>query len=387
MTNTATATNTNVPAVPDPKAPIKLGITNAALTKLEKKYKKTPDATTKEGYQAIKDAKKELTPLRTGVEKERIIQVAAAVEHQRKVNTVAAQITARIKAIEEPLYAARKKVDDEAARKKAEEEAAEELRIEKIEEKIGDIQAMAEGLLGASLDDLVKVQAEVNAIVLTDDVYMEFIEPAAKVLVQVKKQLEAAIANAKVLAEGQAKQKEQQELLDKQKRENDLKASVQRIQMAPVDLIGKPVAEMRTALEKLDGINSDDYGELSNDARNAIEDTKQKLGIMIDQQQGIEDQQSEKEEVDLEDNVEPAEIEQEEEIPAQVSSSAVSPAVQKSADEDNSVVAKAEKNTVCAIASILAGGESMNECFDVDAQNIFNAIQSGKIPNVKYSIY
>ena len=66
--------------------PVKYSTSKAALTKFKKKYAKVPDATTPEGYQAILDFKKVAVPLRTGIEKERVIQAAAANAHLKIVN-------------------------------------------------------------------------------------------------------------------------------------------------------------------------------------------------------------------------------------------------------------------------------------------------------------
>ena len=206
--------DTAIATTPGNQAPIKLGITNAALKKLEKEYKTVPDATTKDGYQAIVAAKRVLTPLRTGVESERRLQVAAAVDHQRRVNSVANQIKARIIAIETPLYDAKKVVDEAEAKAKLEAELAEQARIDTIEEKVGTIQAMTEGLLGASMEILEARKAEAHAIVISESEYMEFVEPATMALEQVKSQLTNAVSMARQLEQQQAEINARQKVLD-----------------------------------------------------------------------------------------------------------------------------------------------------------------------------
>lgn len=203
-----------VATVKEKKTPIKLGVTEAALKKLEAKYKDVPDAKTPEGYQAIKDAKKELVPLRTGVEKERKLQVAAAVEHQRRVNKLANSIKERIEAIEKPLYDAKQKVDDEEAEKKRQEELREQNRVADIKDLINDIEVLTEGLLGAGVDEIQERLEAANAIVITDSEYMEFVEQASEALTRVKDQLGAAVNSAKALAEQQAELDRKQKILD-----------------------------------------------------------------------------------------------------------------------------------------------------------------------------
>ena len=219
--------NTTIATTPDNQTPIKLGITSAALKKLENKYKTVPDATTKEGYQAIVSAKRVLTPLRTGVEAERKLQVAAAVDHQRRVNSVANQIKSRIIAIEQPLYDAKQAVDERAAREKREAEEREQVRIDVIEEKVAGIYESVEGLLGASLDIIQARFAQVNDTDITDAEYQEFVEPAIIALNQVKSQLTSAVNTAKQLADQQAEIDARQKLLDDAERER-IKADAER---------------------------------------------------------------------------------------------------------------------------------------------------------------
>ena len=219
--------DTEIAITLDKQLPIKLGITNAALKKLEKEYKTVPDAGTKEGYQAIVAAKRVLTPLRTSVEAERKLQVAAALDHQKRVNSVANQIKARIIAIETPLYDAKKVFDEAEAKAKREAEEAEQARIDLIEEKVGIIQALTEGLLGATLGGLESRKAEADAIEITEAEYQEFVEPATMALNQVKSQLTSAVNTAKQLAEQQAEIDARQKVLDDAERER-LKADAER---------------------------------------------------------------------------------------------------------------------------------------------------------------
>lgn len=206
--------DTAIATTPDKQLPIKLGITNASLKKLEKEYSVVPDADTKEGYRAIVAAKRVLTPLRTGVEAERKVQVAAAVDHQRRVNSVANQIKERIIAIETPLYNAKKVVDEAEAKAKREAKEAEQARIDIIEGKVGDIHALTEGLLNSTLAILEARKAVADAIEITESDYMEFIEPATMALNQVKSQLTNAVNTAKQLAEQQAEIDARQKALD-----------------------------------------------------------------------------------------------------------------------------------------------------------------------------
>jgi len=282
--------------------PIKYSTSKAALTKFKKKYAKVPDATTKEGYQAILDFKKVAVPLRTGIEKERVLQAAAANAHLKEVNGQARELREGIEEVETKWYAARKAVDDAEAKRQQEEQDKIDARTAEIESKIGTMQTMTEGLLGASVEVLQARLDMANDLVIDEKGYDEHVDAANTVLKTTITQLESAVANAKQLEESQNELKKQQEVNDKQQRANDLKASVQRIQMTPVDLIGESVVNMKAAMEKLDGVNSADYGDLAEEAEMAIVGTKGKLNAMIEQQEAIDKQNEERAEREREEN-------------------------------------------------------------------------------------
>ncbi|MFV9616128.1 MAG: hypothetical protein ACNYZG_09235 [Gammaproteobacteria bacterium] len=219
-----------VATIPDPKAPIVLGVTKQALAALKKKYaaSKVPDASTKDGYQAIMETRRTLVPLRTGVEKEAKIQKEAAQLHITNINRVKDHIIGTIQAIEKPWYDARKAEDDRIAAEKLEAEQAEDRRVAEIEAKVGDIQALTENLLGADLAKLAARLVEAEAIVITDAEFMEFVEPASVVLGRAKEQLSAAVESAKALAEQQKEIDAQSAVMDEQKRVMDEQMAAQK---------------------------------------------------------------------------------------------------------------------------------------------------------------
>ena len=210
-----------IATIKDKQAPIKLGLTNAALTKLEKVYKEVPDATTKKGYQLIVSAKRVLTKYRTSVEAERKLQVASAVNHQKRVNSVANQIKSRIVAIETPLYAAKTVVDEAEAKKKREAELAEQNRIEDITESINEIRNLTAGLLGATVEQVEERLTIANEVKITDAEYMEYVESASTELSLVKEQLAAAVDQARSYADQQAEMARKQKILDEQAAANE----------------------------------------------------------------------------------------------------------------------------------------------------------------------
>lgn len=284
--------DTAIAKTPDPKAPIKLGVTKAALTKLKAKYKKVPDASTPEGYEFILNAKRELQPLRTAVEKEATVQKATAQTHINNINSVKNTIVETIKAIEAPLYTERKRVDDLKAEQDRVAAEKEERRVTEIEAKVDEIQELTEGLLNASLEVLEERLAAANAITITDEVYMEFTEAASLVLGQAKAQLTNAVASAKALAAQQKEIDAQQDGLKVEQKKRDLQDSINRIRMAPIDVMGESVDVMTAAIGKLGGIDVEEYGNLKIEAATAIGEAREKIEGMMAQQKALDDQQA-----------------------------------------------------------------------------------------------
>lgn len=278
-----------VPAKPAAKTLIKLGVTKAALAKLVKKYPadKVPDASTKEGYAAIQDMKRETTPIRTKTEKEADIQNAEARAHIKNINAVKNHIIETVKAIEAPWLAEKKRRDDEVARLKLEAEQAEDRRIAEIESKVDDILQLTEGLLGASVKTLEERLAAAKHMTVTQEEYMEFVETASLHLGQAITQLENAVTSAKDLA---AQQKE----IDAQNAMVATRERVALIKMIPVNSMGLSVADLKLKLEGLNALEIDDsYGDLMPDAIDSRLVAKASLEAMINQQEQLDKKQAE----------------------------------------------------------------------------------------------
>ena len=287
-------TATEVQTIPEKQALIKFSISVAAINKMAKKWAKVPDVSTKEGYALAQQAKRELTPMRTAITKEMDIQKEAAQIHIKGINLNGNKLVDKVRDIEAPIYNAKKAQDEKVAKEARDKEEAEERRTLEIEGKIEEIQALTENLLGADLEKIEGRLAEANAITISDDIYMEFVEAASLVLSRVKDQLTNAVDTATEQAKQQVVIDAQQKDIENTQRKQKLQESIGRIRMAPVDLIGSNVADMQAAIDKLGNIDVVTiYADLADDANAAINDTKAKLESMIVQQQGMDDQQEE----------------------------------------------------------------------------------------------
>lgn len=300
-------------------AVVDLGVTRSKLAALKKKYKLTPDATTPEGYEEICEMKRKVVPIRTGAKKEADIQKKAAQDHVKGVNKELAFITTSIEAIEKPWYAAKKSVDDAVALKAKAEAEAEENRIHTLEGKVSFIRNFLDGLIGADVETL-------------EDILKELKKLGERIT---EKSFEEYYEPAMV-AFDQATEK-----------------------------LNNSITERR----KFEG----QQAELKRQQDEMAENQKK-----MDAQQAVIDAQTKKDNPESEKLTTSSQVEK----PERATSSAVSPAVQKQADEDRSVFDNAKKAAIDAIGKCLKHGVEED-----NAVEVLNAIIANEIPSIKFNIF
>lgn len=106
--------------------------TNAALALLKQKYSVVPDANTEDGYALIKAGIKELTGLRTSLEDARKREKAPHLQAGKIIDDEAKRITAELVALEDPMKAAKKVVDDRVERERQERIARLQMKVDAI---------------------------------------------------------------------------------------------------------------------------------------------------------------------------------------------------------------------------------------------------------------
>ena len=138
--------------------------TNAALAKLREKYATVPDANTDDGYEFIKDGIKELTTLRTSLEKARKREKAPYIQAGQIIDAEAKRITEELVKLEGPMQAAKKEVDDRLERERQE-------RIARLQQKVDAIKAMPAQVRGKSSEDISTMLDRVGEIDASHDFY------------------------------------------------------------------------------------------------------------------------------------------------------------------------------------------------------------------------
>lgn len=123
----------------DTKNVIEYNVTEASIEEMKKKAGAITKIITKEDRESAYSVLKVVKKTRTGIEKKRKELVADALEHQRKVNSIAKDITAKIKEIEEPLALKITRWDEALEAKKEAERKKEEARVQAHYDKIEEM--------------------------------------------------------------------------------------------------------------------------------------------------------------------------------------------------------------------------------------------------------
>ena len=146
--------------------------TNASIAVLAEKYKDLPDIKTKGGYEAAKVCIREITTLRTGVEKKRKELKADSMAYGKKVDEEAKRITANLKAIEQPVRDLKEEHDNRIETEKQAAIDTENARVEGIREAIDSYKKH----IGWSQDYDAKKLSEVINIIKAEDLDEVFFE-------------------------------------------------------------------------------------------------------------------------------------------------------------------------------------------------------------------
>jgi len=138
---------------------VELNRVEAALAELRAKYGTVPDFTNKTGYEKGKKGIRELTSYRTSTDKLRLSITEPHRKFIDRVNSYGKDLIGKIEAIEKPLKAAKKEVD-EAEKRKAEERIA---RLqERLAKEVTSFLDTAVGLDSNGLADLIEAAEAVD---------------------------------------------------------------------------------------------------------------------------------------------------------------------------------------------------------------------------------
>lgn len=208
---------------------VKYNLTEQQLNQLAVDYdpKNIPEAHEKgdEGYLVIHERTMAITKVRTKIEAVRKDLTADAVAWQKKVNGEARRLTDAVKDLESPWREKKEELDTKEAREAEARAAAEAKRQAEIEGRVAGIKSLAEGLLGASADDISARIREINAVEITEEMFGDYVEAGTVMRDTIRSTLVAAHAEREAFEKQQSEMAEQQAKLDaqaaEQKKEQD----------------------------------------------------------------------------------------------------------------------------------------------------------------------
>ena len=196
---------------------VEYNITDAQLAKLAKKHENV-DAS--EDYAGAKEAAKECQVLRKTLEDKRVFLKADALAYGRAVDGEAKRIREKIEAIEEPIKAQLKEIDDA-------EKLAEAARVAAIESKLEQIQAFASDRHDLNMDQLAERVDTLDKMEITEEIFEEFFEKATMYRDEAFMKLRITIGKESDRIEEERKQQEiAEENARKQKELDDRKAAM-----------------------------------------------------------------------------------------------------------------------------------------------------------------
>lgn len=277
----------------------------AGLDDLTAKYKGVVyDVSTTKGMADAKAARLEIREPRYAVERIRKGKVSELSAISKAINTRAAEITAQITTLEDPIDGLIKAEEDRKAAEKAERERIEAERVQKQQDALAEITGALGKLFGAGVEELTSALDELDGLDLSqfDDVFRPSAEKAlADALAAINRARDERIALDQQAAELR-RQQEEQEKRDReaaeQRRKDDEAAQAERDRLAR-DAQAKADAEAeerRVQREKEDKERADRQAEEDRkrqeqaDADRAAREAAQKV---LDDRQAELDRQAE----------------------------------------------------------------------------------------------
>jgi hypothetical protein len=348
---------------------VSYGETEKKLAQIRELYKEVPDCTTKEGYEVARSGIRELVSLRTGLEKDRVLKKADALAYGRRVDDEAGRVKDEILALELPLKAAKKAIDDEKEAKREAKKQAEFKRVNDIRAKITHIRDVPTKAISMTSDELSEKIKVMESYSITLEAYHEFFEEAQTAMTETLGVLRQALAE-KINAEKVAKEQEAERL--RLKAEAD---ELERKRVAQQAELDRQREESARKQAEIDAENKRKADEL---AAKQEEENRKRQAELDRQQREIEERERKMREEEQKRKDEEARIQREKE---EADRKETERKQKERFDAKNAELREQKKNeAIQAIDQLLIGVDHFER-----ATIIVEAIQKGEIPNVTFN--
>lgn len=257
----------------------------AVIAALAEKYAIIPDCSNDSGLKLCKKSYREIRKFEIDLEAKRKELGAEARKHLKAIGDEAKAIDTRLKEISAPFKLAFEQREQDIKEAEAKRVADIRARIDQLNEFVTDAQN----------EDSAGITAITEAIDLIDCSvgFEEFTAEALNTKQKVLSQLGTLLQN-KLAAEGAerdrlAAQKMQQQIAQQQK----IETRINNLRMIPIDLMGKPAAEIAAKLKSLNdyAVPAEDFGDRYQEAIDSKAQVIQQVSMMLENQKLVEDAQ------------------------------------------------------------------------------------------------
>jgi hypothetical protein len=260
--------------------------TDAALAQLREQYAVVPDFATNDGYEEGKKALKTVTTYRTQLEKERKRIKAPYLDAGKIIDAEAKRITDALVEIETPIAEAKRVVDDREKRMKEE-------RIAKLQQRIDGIRAFVGRARGAQSVAVAALIEEVDEIDTQGEFY-ELTDDAVRAQRDVLDELGDIYSDRLQQEESERARRIAEQEAAAQREEHAIEQRIDAIRMTPAALFGKPAAEIRQALERMEHTwpATSQFGDRAHESEDAHEQAMTQMTAMLNQAEQWEQSQA-----------------------------------------------------------------------------------------------
>ncbi len=262
-------------------------------TLIEQKKNLVIDVSTEDGFKLARKERSEQNKILGNIDR-------LAIDGKKSVDEARNSLKERVEKIYAPTVTAFLNEDNRRKEEKARKEREEAERIEGIRAQINSIRQFSTNLIGKTSDDLQSIIEAVDMIDVSEN-FAELTQEAMSVkketLIELNHALSSVIQNEQLAAEREQLRIER-EAQEEQKRLDDLRAKAQErlnnLMMIPAGFFGKSSGDINKKIVSLTNyqINPEEFGEMSEMAKQSKKQVISQLTIMSQQQEAVEASQA-----------------------------------------------------------------------------------------------
>jgi len=241
--------------------------TEAVIAELKTKYATITPIDEDGGLEAHKVALREMTGIRTSVEKRRKELKENSLAYGKKVDARAKEITNQLREIEDPIREAKKEFDDAIEAKKQAEIDAENNRVDEIKKTIATFDQWYNTNISFDANRLKLCYLKLEAMWLDEVVFQEFFDEA-------RTELHRVIDKYKSLYKEKLKEEEEHAKFEADKKECEEKQAKQKIEQDKILIENRRIREAQEESQRKIDADNDRIKREQEEAQQKLDDEK-----------------------------------------------------------------------------------------------------------------